>query len=307
MTGQITPSTFSSGYKKNYVQQLVSTDYMDMEKTNEKIFKKTDSALIQDLFQGTSSLGYAPVVDGGGQVTFDSQGQTFQNYITKVSYGLGVSITWEALNYIQQPVMQILDNTATYLKQALHRTTEKAAAAVIDSGFTTTYGDGVAMLSASHPTQSGLQSNVLSVSSDLTYTAVVDLITQMRKAKDYRGNPQDVSPKKLLIPVDLWRQAAEIFESKLNPDNANNAVNAIVANGISLEMIDWKYLSSPTAWYILTDATEGGLAKTVKSNMEVMVKETEQMNGFGRNYIAQTAFGVGFGGEFRAIYGTPGI
>ena len=303
----ITTGSFPSGLKKDYVTQVVMTNYMDMEKINEKVFQRVNSSLQQDLFQGTAALGYAPVVTEGSDVTFDQQQQTYPNYITKVSYGLGVSITWEAQNYIQAPVKEVLNKTATYLSQSILRTTETAAANIINNAFTTTYGDGVPLVSASHPVQGDTQSNRLAIDSDLTYTSAVDMITQIKRAKDYRGNIQDVEATGLLIPVELWSQAAEVFDSKLNPENANNAVNAIVANGFRLDVINWKYLTSPTAWFMLTSAKDGGLIKTVHAPMEVKVKNTEQMNGFGENFIAQSNFGVGFGGEFRTIYGTPGI
>ena len=48
-------------------------------------------------------------------------------------------------------------------------------------------GDGVALLSTSHPTQSGNQSNTLATYADLSETSLESLLIQIADMKDERG------------------------------------------------------------------------------------------------------------------------
>ena len=114
------------------------------------------------------------------------------------------------------------------------------------------------MISSTHPTLTGNQSNLLATSADLSETAIEDLGIQIMQATDYRGNKISLIPKALGISPPNWFDANRIINSVLQNDTANNAVNVIKAAGMFPKgIVTNHYFLSSTAWFIRTNAPYG--------------------------------------------------
>ena len=86
------------------------------------------------------------------------------------------------------------------------QTKQIKAAAVLNNAFTagaSAGGDGVALLSASHPTISGTQSNILSTAADLNETSLEQALIDIAGLQDERGLKIAVRGTKLIIPKEL--------------------------------------------------------------------------------------------------------
>jgi hypothetical protein len=127
---------------------------------------------------------------------------------THVAYGLGFVITREAIDDNQYE-KKALNNTKA-LARSFRQTKENVCANVYNRAFSSSYvgGDGVCLLSASHPTQAGNQSNVLATAADLSEASLEDLCVQIAGAVDGRGLKIALMPKKLIIPYQLMFEAS---------------------------------------------------------------------------------------------------
>ena len=81
-------------------------------------------------------------------------------------------------------------DTQKALARSMAATKEIKAATILNNATTAGVyagGDGVALLSTSHPTQSGNQSNTLATAADLSETSLESLLIQIADMKDERG------------------------------------------------------------------------------------------------------------------------
>ena len=88
-------------------------------------------------------------------------------------------------------------------------------------------GDGVVLLSASHPTTNGLQSNVLATAADLSETSLESILIQISDMKDDRGLRIAAQGTQLIIPTAYTFVAERLLESQLRTGTADNDINAI--------------------------------------------------------------------------------
>lgn len=208
---------------------------------------------------GITGFGFAPEKPEGAEYDYDAGTQTYSTRYNMITYALGYQVSQEA-----QEDNEALNMVATYmplLKNSMYSTINQVSANVLNNGFTltTATGDGVALFSNAHPTRAGNQSNIPVTPSDLSYTSIQDMITQIMTVKDDRGKPAPVNPQKLIIPVQLWNTATSIMQTKGAPGNANNDTNVVLAYGGLLPdgFVKNNYLTSAVSWFIKTNAENG--------------------------------------------------
>ena len=205
-----------------------------------------------------SGFGVLREKDQGSALTYDSEVQGATTRYTHVAYGGGYIVTYEELRDNLYEVVS--KRRAGMLAFAGRQTEEIVGASTFNNAFDTNFpiGDGASLLSASHPTMAGNQSNVLANSADLSELAIEDIGTQIMQAKDYRGNLISLIPQFLGIPPAYYFDANRIVNSVLQNDTANNAINVIKASGMFPKGIKVNhYLTSSTNWFIRTNAPYG--------------------------------------------------
>jgi len=226
---------------------------MFMRDTSRKAFE------IDVQFEG---FGLASPKDEGGDISFDSQRQGFTPTYTHTTFGKGFVVTKEAL---QDELYDLFARRARALAFSMRQTKEVTGANVFNNGFDPAFvqpgGDGEPLFSATHingPTDGGTYSNVLAVPSDLSETALEDLIIQIGEATDPRGLRISLVPQKLCVPVQLTFEAQRILGSVLQNDTANNATNSLrdltaLRDGYGVN----HYLTDVNAWFITTNSPDG--------------------------------------------------
>jgi hypothetical protein len=195
---------------------------------------------------------------------------------------------------------------AAMLAFAGRQTEEIVAANVYNQAFNSSFtgGDGVSMISASHPTISGNQSNQLTTSADISETAIEDLGIQIMQATDYRGNKIALIPQCLAIPPALYFDANRILQSVLQNDTSNNAVNVIKASGMFPKGIKVNhYFLSQTAWFIRTNAPYGLRFLWRDKPTFDTDNEFDTKNAKAAQYMR---FSCGWT-DWRQIWGTAGV
>lgn len=248
-------------------------------------------------------FGLAPEKQQGASVSYDTARQGNIDRFTNLTYGLGFIITEEEMEDNQYEKL-VMDRTARLAMSA--RTTKEIVAANIYNRATSgsfLFGDGQPLGSASHPTDAGVQSNILSAAADLSEASLEDMVIQIDAAKDARGLEVAFKPLSLHIHPSEQFNAERILGSVLQNDTANNAVNAIGSNRYLPG--GWKlnhYFDDSDQWFIRTDATDG---MTFFQRRELTFSEDNDFDTNNMKYKFTERFVPG-NGDWRAIYLTPG-
>ncbi len=261
----------------------------------------SDMAYEED--QEMTGFGLAPVKPQGSSTVYDTAGQGITTRYTHIAYSLGFTITREALkdNLYEKIGMQRTGSLAFSMRQ----TKENVVANMYNRATNGSYvgGDGVSLLSASHPTLSGNQSNIIAVSADLSEASLEDLVIQIGQATNSRGMKISLQTRSLIVPVALQFEAARILKSALQNDTANNAINALRAMGIFPDGVKVNhYLTDADAFFIRTNVDEG---LKLFQREEADFAQDEDFDTSNLKYKAYERYSTGWS-DWRGLYGSPG-
>ncbi len=251
-----------------------------------------------------NGFGLAAIKEQGGSVGYDTTSQGGTATAMHIVYALGYIITREAIedNLYEKLAM----GRSKALKRAMVETKNTVVANWFNRGFDTNYTVGPdvkPLFSASHPSTSGNQSNLLGTAADLSEASLEDLVIQANGATDDRGNKIALQVKSLHIPRQLEFEAARILKSINQNDSANNAINAMRAMGTFPEGFKVNhFFTDPDAFFIKTDVEDG---LTLFQRREL---EFTKDNDFGtENALAKATERYSLQiGDFRNWYGSAG-
>lgn len=228
-----------------------------------------------------TNLGYLVEKASGAAFTYEDLKGGFDRTQTHKTYALGVEISQESL---EDDLHDLLKQAPRVLGQSVKHSMERDAAAIFNNAFAagTTYGDGQPLLDTDHPRLDGSDmANKPSSNTDLTATALIAGIQNLRESLDHKGLPQFLKPKYLLVAPAFEQIATELVESKLRPGTANNDMNYIGKYG--LQVIVNPYLQSGAggdddAWFILCEVHGlRGWIRKAPSTQTVVAESTGNM------------------------------
>lgn len=240
--------------------RAVQGEYRDIPTQWSQIYDKGVSKQALERSAHMRFLGLASIKNEGAATAFDNgAGERFVYNQEHVEIGLGYAITRKAIDdnlYKEQ-----FNPMNLGLKKSFMQTKEILAATVINTA--TTYnasvgGDGVALLSTSHPIDGNVNANTFATQLDLNESALEQATTAVQLFRDQAGLKIFARGRKLIVPVQLRYVAERLLKSELRPGTANNDVNAILSSGAVEEGYQvMNYLTSQYAWYLRT--SEEGL------------------------------------------------
>jgi hypothetical protein len=204
-----------------------------------------------------SGFSAAPVKNEGSALSYDNAQEAFTARYTHETIAMGFSLTEEAIED------NLYDSLSARYTRALARsmayTKQVKAANVLNTGFTATGGDGVALFSTQHPLISGgVNSNTPSTQADLNETSLENAVIQIAAWTDERGLLIAAKPRKLIVPPALQFVATRLLETELRVGTADNDINAIKNNGsIPGGYTVNNYLTDSNAWFLCTDVPNG--------------------------------------------------
>lgn len=240
------------------VFSMFGMSYNNRDEWRDLVTVQTSDKHREEMVQN-NGFGLAAVKEQGASVGYDTTSQGGTATALHVVYALGYIISEEAIedNLYEKLSM----GRAKALKRSMVETKNTVVANWLNRGFDTNYPvgpDSVAMFSASHPSSSGNQSNLLSTPADLSEASLEDLVIQANGATDDRGNKIALQVMSLHIPRQLEFEAARILKSVNQNDTANNAVNALRAMGTFPEGFKVNhFFTDPDAFFIKTDVSDG--------------------------------------------------
>ena len=248
-------------------------------------------------------FGVAPVLPDGQAVTYQQGGVLFnQRYYYQV-FGLAYALTKVLVE--DGDHIRIGRIFAEHLAQSLVETQETLAANILNRAFNGSYlgGDGVSLISASHPIVGGTFSNQLTTAAALSQTSLEQMLIQIRKAVDNTGKKVRLEPKKLVTSPDNIFQAEVLLKSVLRAGTTNNDINPVKSMGVlEADPAVLSRLTSPTAWWIQTNAPRG-LNMMMRRRLEKSMEgdfETDSMR-----YKATMRYIPGWT-DPRSLFGTSG-
>lgn len=250
-----------------------------------------------------TGFGLAPVKTQGASLTYEGEAQGFTKRYTHVAYGLGYIVTHEEL---QDNLYEVVSKRrAKMLAFSMRQTKETVAANVYNRATTAGFngGDGVVLLSASHPTQSGNQSNILGTAADLSEASIEDMAVQIMQAKNNKGLNISLMPQSLHIAPANWFEANRIVKSVLQNDTANNAINVLRATNTFPKGIKVNhYFTDADAWFVRTNCPSGMTLFTREARSFTQDNDFDTKNAKAACY---ERYSVGWT-DWRSLYGTMG-
>ena len=203
-------------------------------------------------------FGLPSVKPQGGPVNYDGHQQAWTARYVHVTWATGFIITEEAMEDNQYE--KLAYQRAKAVGFSMRQGKEINGANIFNRGFTTGYngGDGVCLFSDSHPTQSGLQSNMMSPGADLSEQALEDMVIQIYGTLDDKGNMISLIPVSLHVHRNDWFEAHRILKSVKQSGTANNDTNvlrdlSVFSQGIHMN----HYFTINDAFFIKTNCGDG--------------------------------------------------
>jgi hypothetical protein len=236
---------------------LFGLEYATYQQEHKEIYETESSERSFEEETKLSGFSAAPVKNEGSAIAYDNAQEAWSARYNHETIALGFSLTEEA---IEDNLYDSLSGRYTKgLARAMAYTKQVKAAAVLNTGFSATGGDGVALFSASHPLVSGgVNSNIPSTPADLNETSLEAAVIQIAAWTDERGLLIAAKPKKLVVPPALQFTATRLLETELRVGTADNDINAIKNNGSIPDGYTINhFLTDTNAWFLTTDVPNG--------------------------------------------------
>jgi len=242
----------------------------------DKIFTKHDSKMALERTAEMRFLGLAQLKTEGGQTAFDNAaGERYVYNQEHTEIALGYAITRKAIDDNLYKTQFMPSNLG--LIESFQQTKEIYGANVLNTA--TTYnasvgGDGVALVSASHPIDGGTVSNTPAVQVDLNEASLLNGMIAIRtNFKDQAGLKVFARGRRLVVPPALEPVAIRLTKTELRPGSADNDVNAIMmtAGGLPEGYMVNDFLTSSRAWFLLTNIDGLSYMERVKFESDLQV------------------------------------
>jgi len=242
----------------------------------DKIFTKHDSKLALERTAEMRYLGLAQLKTEGAQTSFDNNaGERYVYNQEHNEIALGYAITRKAIDDNLYKTQFHPSNLG--LIESFQQTKEIYGANILNTA--TTYnanigGDGVALVSTSHPIDGGTVANRPAVDVELNESTLLNAMIAIRtNFKDQAGLKVFARGRKLIVPPALEPTAIRLTKTELRPGSADNDVNAILttAGGLPEGYMVNDFLTSASAWFLLTNIDGLSYMERVKFETDMQV------------------------------------
>lgn len=203
-------------------------------------------------------MGLARLKTEGGAVSYDNDaGERYAYNMEPIEAALGYAITRKAID--DNLYQDAFKPTNLGLNKSFQDFWEIEGAAVFNTAGTynsAVGGDGVALLSTSHPVDNGTWANTSTVPLNLNEGSLTTAQKSIRKNfVNEAGLKIKARARKLLVPVALEDVAIRLTKTELRPGTANNDVNAILtlSGGIPDGYLVMDYFTSDYRWFLKTN------------------------------------------------------
>lgn len=245
-----------ASYRSNFAvlltpgfREIFNDKFQEVPMVYDKVFHVDNSVKDTERDSAISGFGLAVQTGEGAPISYEDPVQGYTTTYIHLKYTKGFKVTREMY---EDDLYNIMKKRPAALGRTMRRTSENQAALVFVNGFNTANvgADAKPLFSTTHPRPDGgtSQSNASSTGITLSETNLETAILAMRKQLDDKGQKIDVYPRTLLVPVDLRKTAHLIVDSPMRQGTADNDANYYKDD---FSIIDWLYLQSTTAWFLI--------------------------------------------------------
>lgn len=233
----------------------------------EMLFKRVSSD--KDIWQA-SELHEMPVfssVSEGQDYSFSRPKQGYDKTLTHTKYGLGFSISEEA---VDDGKFDFIADAIRMMARSAKETQEQSCMDILNNGFSSAVAaDGLAVFHAAHTTPSGSITfrNKPSSDADLSQTSLETALSDF--ATIFRGDQglyHRYTPMKLVVSEAGRINAEKIVGTDRSLGSNNNDIN--VASRRNLQVVSSPLLTDADAWFLLAAPEQTGLRLVVRKPIE---------------------------------------
>jgi hypothetical protein len=231
----------------------------------DQLFKKEKTSTQIWQYSEIHDMPAPSAVSEGQDYTFSRPKQGYDKTVTVLKYGLGFSISEEA---VEDMKFGMIADAVKKMGKSCREAQEQAAMDILNNGFaSTTTADGVVLFHASHTTPTGTITirNKPSSDADLSESALRTAIADFRK--NFRGDSgvyNELRPKYLLVPEESRLEAMALVGSELKPGGTNNDKNVLAGEG--LIVVSSPRITDTDSWFLLGE--ENGLRHIERKPLE---------------------------------------
>jgi len=249
-------------------------------------------------------FGNASVKGEGNAVSYDNATEGFTARYAHETVALAFSLTEEA---VEDNLYDRLGSRYTKaLARSMANTKQIKAASVLNNAFSSSFtgGDGVALVSNSHPLGGGgTASNRPTAYADLNETSLEDALINISTLVDDRNLTIALQGRKLIVPPALQFVADRLLQSPGRVGTSDNDINAMKNMGMVPEgYVVNNYLTDTDAWFLKTDCPDG-FKHFERSPMQTSLEgdfDTGNMR-----YKARERYSFGYS-NWRAVFASQG-
>ena len=230
------------------LRKIFDDRYKEIPEVFSSIFHVNNSSV--DVERDSAITGFSLLTQTaeGAAISYEDPIQMYDVSYVHLKYTKGFKVSEEL---VEDDRYNVIKKKPAALARSARRTAENLAAQVFNNAFSSgTGGDAKYLCSVSHPRADGgtAQSNANGSGVTLTETNLNTGLLAMRGQLDDKGQKIGVKANVLLVPPALHKTAVEITRSSLRSGTADNDMNFY--SGM-LKVVDWDWLSSSTAWFLL--------------------------------------------------------
>ena len=283
---------------------LFGMEYARYDNQHTEIFEteSSDRAFEEEVM--IVGFGNASVKGEGNAVSYDNATEGFTARYAHETVALAFSLTEEA---VEDNLYDRLGSRYTKaLARSMANTKQIKAAAILNNAFSSSYtgGDGVALVSNSHPLGGGgTSSNRPTAYADLNETSLEDALINISTLVDDRSLTIALQGRKLIVPPALQFVADRLLQSPGRVGTSDNDINAIKNMGMVPEgYVVNNYLTDTDAWFLKTDCPDG-FKHFERSPMQTSLEgdfDTGNMR-----YKARERYSFGYS-NWRAVFASQG-
>lgn len=233
----------------------------------EQLFKVVPTD--RDIWQSSElhDMSLFQSIGEGSEYTFDRPKQGANKTLVVAKYGLGFSISEEA---VDDGKWDLIGDMTRKLARSGYESQQIQAMAVFNNGFGSSQvtADGVSLFNTAHTLPSGTTfRNQLSVNADLSVTSLDTMLSDFEtQFIGDSGIIYRLVPRNLIVHPNSKRYAMELVGSDLKADTADNNLNSFKEDG--LQVISDPHLTDVDAFFITAMPQETGLRIVVRKPIE---------------------------------------
>lgn len=210
----------------------------------------------REIVQNTEldSLRTFQQVNPGEVAPSDSFAQSYNKTYRMLTYKKMIAITKDM---VRDEKWGLINKMVRSIGRSAKETQMVNAFNVYNNAFSTSFpcSDGAALISASHPSPIGNQSNTLAAQSDLSYTSLQEAERIFVNTKDQVGKQIDIMPAILVVAPYNMHTAKETVGSPFAPGTANNNISSVMQYEIAVS----PYITDTDAWFLQSAPSDHGL------------------------------------------------